>query len=244
MEPFYRRRPGWLEDQIDASYACENAANILDLAFGRHQGLDPVYEFAGTTTDEIAALLRARNGGGIRVLDVGTGMGGLVTHHLAQGDYAQGVTALDYLRLNDRHPLHGSPSYIIANAERLSSVAALVPQYDMVMTRATLHHFIDPLGSFVQMARRVAPSGILCADAFAFGGVDCEVTREHVCNAMRTAGFEQLRVGEMPDLISQAAMPEAIWQRTTNMVFSVRLPVEYALQNGKLAYVLSPTAVA
>jgi hypothetical protein len=125
----------------------------------------------------------------LNVLDVGTGAGYFIAfnkHHNVQG-----VTAHDYRKL----PEFASPTpldddqYIVGNAEYLDLLPGLHPVNDLVVSRWTLQHLVDPLATIEQMAARVDIGGILAMDNSHFGGHLPPGTVLDAATAFTNAGF-------------------------------------------------------
>lgn len=239
----HERRPDWVRNMVDENYDSEHAWPHNFSMLGAN-GAERGYDFGPHDSPALADGLRTELGRPLRVLDVGTGTGIPVVYHIDQGDTAQGITAFDYRVVNPFHVFkNNNEAYLVANAETMDGIKGLASGYDLVMSRRTLHHLIDTLGTFEQMANRTAPGGILCIDAFEFTDNDeeCQVAASHVVTAMRLAGFEPLETTPIDEqALAAPALPVVVWRRQPNATLPVRIPVRYALDShGKLTYRLT-----
>lgn len=232
LAPLYERRPEWVRQRIDRQFASEHD-DLPPLSMSGAFGTNLTYNFGNTTNRELAQHLRSQFGRPLHVLDVGTGVGIPVAVHRDEGDNAQGITAFDYRRLNPQHVFtNNSEAYIVGNAEHMYALGGLRAWYDLVMSQRTMHHLIDPLGAFEQMANRVGAGGLLCVDDFEFSdrASECTVTALHVRDAMAEGGFELAEGVELSEAaLTRSALPTALWMRSGGSQAPIRLPVTYAL---------------
>lgn len=241
--PMYDRRPAWLERRIEETYGREAAYPGGYALMSPRHGTDRTYCIAGADTGVLACTLRERLGRPLRVLDVGTGTGIPVAHHtLEMGDTAQGISAFDYRQWNPWHVLKDdNETYVVGNAERMYELTALLPEYDLVMSRDLMHHVVDPLGTFEQIANRVGQHGLLCVDDFDFSDNPDrrQVTASRIYAAMGEAGFALLEGGTFSEAeLALSGLPEAVWQRQ-EASRPVRFPIDYARSpNGHLTYII------
>jgi hypothetical protein len=154
-----------LTSAIDAEFA-----NITTTADRWRHGTERDYTFAGNSATELISSYRneVHNGGPLRILDVGTAAGAFLTrNHWQDGDVVQGITAQDYRENSDYAditPSSEDPRYIVGNAEYLDQLHGLENQHNVVVSKLTVQHFVDKLGSLEQIANRVAPRGLFCVD--------------------------------------------------------------------------------
>jgi SAM-dependent methyltransferase len=106
----------------------------------------------------------------VAVLDVGTGVGGVLNE--AQRKYDNrvsltGITAFDY-REDEQVP---EQTYIVGNAEYPSSFFEPNSQ-DVIVSKTTLEHIADPLGTLEELYQILKPGGVLITSGFELPGVE------------------------------------------------------------------------
>jgi SAM-dependent methyltransferase len=167
-------RPDWLVQAIDSEFA---DVGIGTRGYASH-GTRGDYFFGHETATKLIADYRVqrRQGGPLRILDVGTGVGGFLTRNdWPSGDVVHGLTGFDYRidptaafpkdKVQRCLPSKDDPRYLVGNAEHLDRIDGLLPEYDVIVSKTTVQHFVDGLGSLEAIANRVAPGGMLCLDA-------------------------------------------------------------------------------
>jgi hypothetical protein len=160
------RRPDWLVHAINTEF---DSLPNLSKGYSFH-GLESDYKFGKVTATEIIRQFRekARSGGPVRVLDIGTGAGCFITGNTwNDDDVAHGVTGQDYRTIEVLAPYAPEPDdprYIVGNAEYLDDLPGLLPKYDVVVSKMTYLHFVDEIGTLEQIANRVVRGGLLCLD--------------------------------------------------------------------------------
>jgi SAM-dependent methyltransferase len=113
----------------------------------------------GEDLDRIVAL--AREHGGERVIDVGTGVGHTLRRVAPAFRLAVGVDATREMLDAGRAVLTGAG---VANALLVQANAAALPiasgSSDVVTSRLAAHHFADAAGAFREIARILRPAGL------------------------------------------------------------------------------------
>lgn len=119
----------------------------------------------------IASLIKEGHQKPIQCLDIGTALGGflLATQKQFGRDVSlHGISAHEYRQKT--HDLDGF-DYKIADAENLLKTYP-ANSVDLIVSKSTILHFIDPLGAIAQMYEALKPDGILALDRFYIPGIE------------------------------------------------------------------------
>lgn len=124
-------------------------------------------------TTELFDTLTEGGTNDINILDVGTGDGQLLKFVTEHNSHVRphGISAHEFRTQSNiaKHQADGI-DLKIRNAETLSNYTQ-PNSYDAIVSRETMIHLIDPLGSLAQMYEAVKPGGIILLDSFDINGI-------------------------------------------------------------------------
>lgn len=228
LAPMHERRPEWVE------------ARILDVYPDSSEGIPEGYWNFGTESSanydfpsdpdryafDILKEVEAIQDRALRVLDIGTGAGAFVVHCLNRGHEAIGLSAHDF-RIDSSFAYTTAQlppeAYVVGDANNLSRINALGGMFDLIVSRWTLTHVVDPLSVIEQAANKVRTGGILAVDEFFdFHGIyPPETNPNNVFKAVEQGGFvlQAARGGD--------SMGYVMISSRTDDTIPVRLPVDY-----------------
>lgn len=159
----YNHRPDWLKTCIYEEFERISSEELIKNYTFNGQGS---YEFLAPTVNSFA-LIRAKElelNRKLRILDVGAGAGFIILNALAEGHDAQGISAIDYRDTELGKDLDDAV-YKVCDAHNLIEIPGLLTKFDVVLSRWTLRHLLDPLSVIEQMASLVGDGGVIAFDA-------------------------------------------------------------------------------
>lgn len=163
--PLQSRRPPWLENRIAASLTAK-PTYLNNGALGNYIFYLSNHPNA-VSTDALISMAEQHAGRPLRILDVGTGAGGFISECQDRGHSIIGISLHDYRKVwgygYTRHHLNDQ-NYRVGDIQQPSTLAGIPGSFDIIVSRWTLQHLLDPIGTVEALANRVAVGGVLAFD--------------------------------------------------------------------------------
>jgi SAM-dependent methyltransferase len=233
--PLYQQRPSEVKAAIEKAYASFSTSEQGISVYGR-RGESETYHFGHsreTSSDQLIDRLLSRQAKRgrdfsrqpLQFLDIGTGYGEVLVH--AQEKYGSritvhGLNAPDFAFQQEE--LRGL-NHQIGNAENLRDIYP-PESFDLIVCSMTALHFVDPLGSLVQMHEALNPGGLLAVhEGIAAPGIEKELPA--LVRWLKGQGHQVAA-----DFRYQIGKKDLVPEKITNLIIrktqpSLRLPIKY-----------------